>query len=107
LDGAGAGVIIEAANQIDTSEDPLVFASAAGVPLAGVTVANVTVRGFLGTGIVICGGEYPDCQDDVSGTSIQNVAATGNGNAGLSIIGRVVTKTRIVGAVVAMNEGNG
>ncbi len=107
LDGSGAGVIIEPANQIGPSPDPIVFASAPGAPLANVTVANVTVRNFVGSGIVICGGEFPICDQDVSGTVVQNVLARGNGAAGIKVAGRNVSKTRIVGSVASHNDSVG
>ncbi len=107
LDGSGAGVVIEAANQIGPSADPLVFASGPGVPLGAVAVADVAVRNFAGTGIVICGGEYPSCDQDVSKPTVQNVVATGNGVSGIRIAGRNVVRPRLIDDVVADNAGSG
>ncbi len=106
LDGAGAGVVIAAANQQGPSADPLVFASAPGVPLANVRVANVTVRGFLGSGIVICGGEYPACDQDVAKPVVENVVGS-NGVSAIRIAGRTIAKARIAGSVATENGGHG
>ena len=107
LDGAGAGVIIEAITPMGPSADPLVFASAPGVPLAKVTVANVTVREFVGSGIVVCGGEYPSCDEDVSTVLVQNVVASSNGAMGIKIEGRDVSKVTIADSVVSEDEQGG
>src|SRR6476646_9627773 len=58
VDGSGAGVII---GQLltgggNTRIDGLVFASAPGVPLVGAMVTNLTIVGFPGAGILVCGG---------------------------------------------------
>lgn len=107
LDGAAAGVIIQAANQIGPSENPFVFESGPGKPLANVTVANVTLRNFLGSGVVICGGEFPGCDEDLANVLVQHVVATGHGGDGIRIDGRVVTKVRVSDSVLAQNAGSG
>ena len=107
LDGAGAGVVIQAGNLAGPSENPLVFESGPGTPLQSVTVANVTVLDFAGSGIVICGGVFPDCDEDLSGVLVQHVVATGHGADGISIDGRVVTKVRITESALSGNGGSG
>jgi hypothetical protein len=109
IDGVGAGVRIW--SQIPVGEDDaaggLVFASAPGVPLANVTVANLTVFGFNGSGVVICGGLPPECDADLASPSVQHVVATLNGGSGIAIAGRKITKPRVADSVALVNYGAG
>jgi hypothetical protein len=117
IDGAGASVVISPAPVMamglaspdgravaPTPIDGIVFASAAATALANVTVANVTVAGFTGRGLVVCGGVPPLCEEDVAGTTLQNVVVLGNGGTGIEIRGRAIAKTRIA-TTVASNNG--
>ena len=99
VDGAGASVILAGSG----AADGLVFASAAGTPLSGVRVANLTVVGFPGTGIVICGGEYPACAANVAKPVVENVNVAGNEVAGVRIRGADVTKVRLTNVVARLN----
>jgi hypothetical protein len=105
IDGVGAGVQIW--SQIPVGEDGaaggLVFASAPGVPLANVTVANLKVFGFDGSGVFICGGLPPECDADVASPLVQNVAAILNGESGIAIAGRRITKPRVADSVALSN----
>jgi hypothetical protein len=109
IDGAGAGVQVW--SQIPVGEDDapagLVFASAPGTPLADVTVANLRVFGFDGSGIVICGGLPPDCNADVVSPTVQNVSVTLNAEAGIAIGGRKIVKPRVADSVALSNYGGG
>lgn len=119
IDGAGAGVVIAPAPTMGglvapadarggpIAVDGVVFASAAGTPLTGVTIANVSINDFTGRGLVICGGELALCEDDVSSTLLENVIVLGNDRTGVAIRGRTLTKTQIVSTVVAGNGGDG
>ena len=118
IDGAGAGVEIvgepttgivapDGARGGPIPVDALVFASAAGTPLANVTVANITISGFTSRGVVVCGGEMPFCQEDVTAVVLQNVVVKGNGSTGIDIRGRNVTKTRISAVAAVENAGAG
>lgn len=106
VDGAGAGVIVEPGVPTFPGGTGLAFASGAGVALAKVTVANVTVRGF-GIGIQICGGAPPNCEENVSSALVQNVFAEFNGSSGIEIRGATVSKTRVVASVARANAGTG
>jgi len=105
VDGAGAGVVLEQAfaGGGTTPIDGLLFASGPGVPLVDVTVANITVHGFPGAGVHICGGAPPDCEGAVSSPTIENVVATGNGAGGVRIEGSTVAEVTITGAVGTKN----
>lgn len=109
IDGAGAGVRIW--SQIPVGEDDaragLVFASAPGVALSNVTVANVMLFGFAGSGVFVCGGLPPECDADVVSPTIQRVTATLNGEAGIAIAGRRIAKPRFVESVALSNYGGG
>jgi CSLREA domain-containing protein len=108
VDGAGAGVIIEQPQDgLGVALDALVFASASGVPLANVRVANLTIRDFTGRGIVICGGDPATCADDVKAAVVQNVVVTGSGESGIQVDGRAVSKLRLVDVVASSNGGSG
>jgi len=107
IDGAGAGVVIESGGGVGPPIDPLVFTSGAGAPLRRPAIANLTVRGFLGTAITLCGGELPGCDEDVSQAVVENVVATSNGADGVRIGARHVSKLRIAGSVAAANGGHG
>jgi CSLREA domain-containing protein len=97
VDGGKAGVEIIGNGSV---AEGLVFASAPGMPLVKVTVANVIVAGFTGTAVHICGGTPPTCDQDVSGTLVQRVVAsqTTNGD-GIRVEGRVNSKTRVLDSV--------
>jgi CSLREA domain-containing protein len=98
VDGAGTSLFLTGGN----NDVPygLAFASAPGVPLAKVTVANLTVASFTGAAIHVCGGELPGCDEDVTDTVVQRIVtnATTEGD-GIRIEGRNVTKTRIADSV--------
>ena len=96
IDGAGASVRVDGNGAV---EDGLVFASAPGVPLAKVTVANVSVVRFTRDAVEICGGVPPMCADDVSAPLVRNVFASTTGRSGIAIRGRVVKKPRVVDSV--------
>jgi CSLREA domain-containing protein len=116
LDGAGAGVVIRPVptglvapgtpRAVFGPIDGIVFASAAGVPLENVRVANVTILGFTGRGLVVCGGVPPLCEEDVASTVLQNLLVSDNDGTGIDIRGRTISKTRIV-TTVAHNDGDG
>jgi CSLREA domain-containing protein len=109
VDGTGAGVLIGQQLTGGGMEriDGLVFASAPGVPLAGVAVLQVSVVGFPGAGILICGGVPPDCEDDVTGPVVQGVVASGNEQSGVEIHGRNVGKAQVTDAVATHNGNDG
>jgi CSLREA domain-containing protein len=102
--GAGASVRIDGAS---TVENGLVFASAAGVPLGRVTVANVTVQGFTHHGIHICGGLPPACDADVNGALVRNVVAVSSGASGIVIEGRVNKRPRVIDSVTFQSGEDG
>jgi hypothetical protein len=116
IDGAGASVIIEggpltglvlppgSGRGAPVPIDGLVIASAPGIPLSKPMVANLTVHGFSGRGILICGGSTGTfCGEDVSGAVVQNVVVAGNGSSGLEIDGDTVMKTRVIETVATGN----
>lgn len=101
VDGSGAGVILDGA-ALSGGEDGLVIQSGAGAPLSGVVVQNLTLRFFPGTGLLVCGGAAPDCDEDVARTRVAFVDSRFNGGNGISIDGRANS-----GATVADSEVSG
>ena len=101
IDGSGASVRITGSPSI---ADGLVFASAPGVPLAGVTVANVSLDRFQGNGVEICGGVPPQCDGDVTGALVQHVFVNGTGRSGIAVIGGVVKKAQVVDSVTSRTD---
>lgn len=110
IDGTGAGVGIQSLmpDMIKVIEAPhgngLVFASAPGVPLRDAALINVNVSGFGSSGVVVCGGAYPDCNQDVTAPVVRRVTSTWNNGAGILIQGRSVTKARIDESVATNND---
>jgi CSLREA domain-containing protein len=102
IDGKGATVFIDAGGQ----PRALVFASAAGVPLSKVTVANLAVVNVTGIAIEVCGGVSPDCDEDVTAVLVQQVVASGM-DGGIAVLGDVVSKIRVVGAAVSILQATG
>ena len=92
VDGGDSHVRINAASG-------LVFASASGVPLTKVTVANLIVSGASGPGVLVCGGMPPLCDDEVSGALVRNVVANQTDD-GIVILARVNKKSRVLDSVV-------
>src|SRR5260370_168289 len=80
--------------------DGFVFASAPGVRLANVTLANVSVDFFEHGAVLICGGAPPSCDGDLSGVVVRNVFVNLSGHAGISIGGAVVKKVLVADSVV-------
>jgi len=107
VDGAGAGVIVQPGGGLGLIVDGLVFASGSDAALANIRVANVTVRDFAGTAIVICGGDYPACAGDVTKPVVENVFVNDTGMAGVRIRGRDVTKARLTNVVASFNVQGG
>lgn len=98
IDGTGASVLI--LSDVPTDDDGplangLVFASTPGMPLRDVAVTNVTVSGFAASGVVICGGSYPECDQDVVAPVVRRVTAKWNTAVGIFVLGKDVTKVRI------------
>lgn len=109
IDGVGAGVVLDVSgggNGIG-GLNGLLFASGTGAPLGGVTVANLTVRGYTASGILVCGGAPPVCDQDIAGVLVQNVVVEDNTLAGVQITGAAVTKVRIVNSVASRNGSSG
>lgn len=104
IDGAGAGVTLIGGPGVGPG---LVFASAPGLPLAKVTVANFVALSFTGTAVHICGGAPPDCADDVTAALVRNVAVSGAGGDGIRIAGGVVKKAQVIDSVVSRAGGCG
>lgn len=107
IDGTGASVLI--LSQIPTHDDGpladgLVFASTPGVPLRDVAVTNVTVIGFEASGVVICGGSYPECDQDVVAPVVRRVTSKLNTAVGIFVRGRNVTKARIDECAATSND---
>jgi CSLREA domain-containing protein len=102
--GAGASVRIDGGGAVANG---LVFASAPGVPLGKVTVANLTVRGFTNHGVHVCGGIPPVCDADVSGALVRNVVAVESGASGILIEGRVNLRPRVIDSVAFESGGSG
>jgi hypothetical protein len=108
IDGTGAGVRIssniEPVGDDALAPNGLVFASAPGASLRDVAVTNLGVSGFEGSGIVVCGGSYPECDQDVVAPVLRRVIAQWNTAVGISILGRDVTTARIEESVAADND---
>jgi CSLREA domain-containing protein len=104
IDGAGASVRVAGSGAI---ADGLVFASAPGVPLANVTLANVSVDFFEHGAVVICGGVPPSCDGDLSGVVVRNVLVNLSGDAGISIGGAVVKQVLVADSVVFQSGADG
>jgi CSLREA domain-containing protein len=106
--GAGAGIRSLMPDMIDVVEAPhgngLVFASAPGVPLRDAALIDVTISGFGSSGVVVCGGAYPECDQDVVAPVVRRVSASWNTGAGVLIQGRNVTKARIDESVATGND---
>jgi len=105
LDGAGAGVVVQA-GAVGAGVDGLVFSSG-GFPLGSVRVANVTVRDFQGTAVVICGGNFPACANDVAKPVVENVHVSDTANAGVAIRGRAIGKARLTNVVASSHGESG
>ena len=104
IDGAGASVRIDGDRSV---ENGLVFASAPGVPLAKVTLANVSVVSFTRDAVKICGGVPPMCAADVSTALVRNVFVTDTGHSGIAISGRIVKKARVIDSVAFLTSTEG
>jgi CSLREA domain-containing protein len=102
IDGAGATVVVSGGQTVQRA---FLFASAPGVPLRNVTVANVLAGSFTGTAVHICGGSPPQCDDDVAGAVVRNVNVIVSGE-GIRIEGNNVTKARVVDSVVTRVDGS-
>lgn len=111
IDGTGASVEIGSdmppTGDDATAPDGLVFASASDVPLRDVAVINVTVSSFQGSGILICGGAYYECNADVVAPVVRRVNTRWNGSYGLAVLGQNVGKARIEESVAVQNESVG
>jgi CSLREA domain-containing protein len=95
IDGTGASVRIHGS----TMASGLVFASAPDTPLGKVTVRNVSIQGFGHHGIHVCGGVPPECDSDVAGALVRNVAVVNCEGSGIRIEGRVNKKARVLDSV--------
>lgn len=109
IDGTGAGVEIRslAPDMLQVNEahgNGLVFASAPGVPLRDAALIGVSVRGFGSSGVVVCGGAYPECNQEVVAPVVRRVSSSWNNGAGILIQGRNVTKARIDESVATYND---
>ena len=107
IDGTGAGVRISSDIPVDDdaiAPNGLVFASVPGVPLRDAAVTNVTVAGFESSGVVICGGAFPECNEDVVAPVVRRVTARFNSGIGILVLGQNVTKARIDESVAADND---
>lgn len=111
IDGTGASVEIGSdippTGDDATAPDGLVFASATDQPLRDVAVVNVTVSNFQGSGIVICGGAYYECNADVVAPVVRRVDTRWNGGFGLAVFGQNVGKARVEESVAVYNESVG
>jgi len=109
IDGTGAGVGIRSLmpDMVKVVEAPhgngLVFASAPGVPLRDAALIDVSVSGFGSSGVFVCGGAFPACNQDVVAPVVRRVTSSWNA-AGILIQGRNVAKARIDEVVAADNE---
>jgi CSLREA domain-containing protein len=106
VDGTGAGVIIDGSALVG-DENGLLFRTGAGVPLQDVTVRAITVRNFPGHGIVICGGEWDACDDNLTDVLVDGVTATGNGEDGINVDGWLTTRAAVNGCVSTGNRSMG
>jgi len=95
IDGVGASVRIQGS----TMASGLVFASAPDTPLGKVTVANVALEGFGNHGVHVCGGVPPECDADVAGALVRNVAVVNCEGTGIRVEGRVNKKPRVLDSV--------
>ncbi|MEO6028039.1 MAG: right-handed parallel beta-helix repeat-containing protein [Candidatus Binatia bacterium] len=102
IDGKGATVTVNGGGQ----QRALVFESAAGVPLEKVTVANLLVINVTGNAIEVCGGVSLACVEDVTGVLFEHVAIGGVGS-GIVVRGGVISKLRVVGALISNHQANG
>lgn len=99
IDGDGATVRLNCSG----SQHCFAFATAPGVPLAKVTVANLGVLGTTLAAIDVCGGGPPSCEDDVSDVRIERVAVGSAG--GIKVEGGGVSKVRIADTIVSNSQG--
>jgi CSLREA domain-containing protein len=106
VDGSGAGVILDG-ETLAGEEHGLVIQSGAGSPLGGVIVQNLLIGGFPGTGLLVCGGETPDCDEDVTKTRILEVTALFNGQNGITVDGRANTGTLVADSTASFNGSRG
>lgn len=99
IDGEGATVRLNCSG----SQHCFAFATAPGVPLAKVTVANLGVLNTTLAAIDVCGGGPPSCDADVSDVLIERVAV---GSAlGIRVEGGVVSKVRVADTIVSNSQG--
>jgi CSLREA domain-containing protein len=106
VDGSGAGVILDG-EMLAGEEHGLVIQSGAGSPLGGVIVQNLVIGGFPGNGLLVCGGETPDCDEDVTKTRILEVTALFNGQNGITVDGRANTGTLVADSTASLNGSRG
>jgi len=111
IDGTGASVEIGSdippTGDDATAPDGLVFASGSDLALRDVAVINVTVSSFEGSGIVICGGAYYECNADVVAPVVRRVNTRWNGSYGLAVLGQSVGKARIEDSAAVYNDSVG
>jgi len=106
IDGTGAGVVIDG-SLLAAGEDGIAIESGAGQNLSKITVKGITVSGFPGNGLIVCGGALGACADDVSKVHIEDVVAGDNGGDGIAVLGAKNTSSRVIGSQVSRNSGYG
>jgi parallel beta-helix repeat protein len=88
MDGTNAGVIVDGSS-LDEGEGGLVVTSG-GSAVGNVTFRQITLRNFPGSGIDICGGSLPGCDENVGTVMLDGVKSTDNGQFGLQILGDAI-----------------
>lgn len=98
IDGRGAGVVLDGTSAPANSRG-LQFASGVGNALSGAAVRNLTIQGWSGGGLHVCGGAVDDCQDPLSKVSIENVKILDSGSGvdtwGIRILGMPVKSVTV------------
>lgn len=101
VDGAGAGVLIGG-----TVPSALRFATAPGVALTKVTVANLAMFASGGPALDICAGVPPACDAALSDVVVRNVVVN-SGTDGISLRGDVVANAQVLDSVVIFCSATG
>ena len=106
VDGSGAGVVLDG-SLLGGGEDGLVIQSGVGQALSKVGVEMLHIRDFPGSGLLVCGGQAPACDDPISKVLVHRVVSTDNGNNGVRVDGGPNIDARVLDSVASRNAGNG
>jgi len=105
IDGANAGVIVDGSSLADDASGLVVTSGNSAV--SNVTIAAITVQGFPGDGILVCGGELPACTADVAAVEISGVTVSDNGPTGVHMKGNAVHDVDFVDCDIIGNGKSG